>query len=78
MIVLKYIGKGRFLKNVPARDINEKEASRFEIDKLVESELYERVSSPKKSTSSKPKSSKKDEEKEEVKEEVKESGEENK
>lgn len=55
MIVLKYVGKGRFLKNIPARDIKEEEADQFEIDKLVESELYERVAKPK-STSSKSKS----------------------
>ncbi len=46
MTVLKYVGKS-FLPNVPARDIREDEAKQYDLDKLVKSGLYIRVSKPK-------------------------------
>ena len=41
--MLKYIGKGRFIPNVPARDLQDSELSRFNVKRLLDSGLYTEV-----------------------------------
>jgi len=41
--MLKYIGKGRFIPNVPARDLQDTELSRFNVKRLLDSGLYTEV-----------------------------------
>lgn len=37
---LKYIGKGNFIPDVPARDLTKSEAESFGVDRLLSSGLY--------------------------------------
>lgn len=43
---MKYIGKGKFLVGVPARDLSEAEVSRFGRQILLDSGLYEEEAKP--------------------------------
>ena len=49
-IVLRYVGKGAFLNGVPARDLTamDIEERGLDVDALVKSPLYERVSKKRK------------------------------
>lgn len=41
--MLRYIGNGKFVRGVPARDLSENEAIYYGAKRLIESGLYERV-----------------------------------
>lgn len=41
--MLRYIGKGLFIRDIPARDLTDEEAERYGIEGLVRSGLYEEI-----------------------------------
>lgn len=44
--MMKYIGKGDFVPDIPARDLSEAEVSRFGRQRLLDSGLYEDEAKP--------------------------------